>query len=98
MTTSTLFHTQGIRGFKYEKTHRKNGTEYYYVRSSAVHVDCPLCGSAQTVIVNTSKTREIRGLHIGLKKLFLESKFAECFVQIAVDVLKRRLLFARDLT
>jgi len=70
MTTSTLFHTQGIRGFKYEKTHRKNGTEYYYVRSSATHVHCPCCDSAQTTIVKTGKTREIRGLHIGLKKRF----------------------------
>ena len=71
MTTSALFHTQGIRGFKYEKTHRKNGVEYYHVRSSAAHVDCPLCGSADTVIVKTAKTREIRGLHIGLKKTIL---------------------------
>jgi len=70
MTTSALFHTQGIRGFKYEKTYRKNGTEYYYVSSSAAHVDCPHCGSADTVIVKTGKMRDIRGLHIGLKKRF----------------------------
>ena len=68
MTTSTLFHTQGIRGFKYVKTHRKNGTEYYYVRSSATHLSCPCCRSAQTAIVNTGKVREIRGLHVGFKK------------------------------
>jgi hypothetical protein len=72
MTTSSLslFHTQGIRGFKYEKTYRKNGTEYYYVRSSAAHVDCPHCGSADTTIIKTEKIREIRGLHIGFKKTF----------------------------
>jgi hypothetical protein len=68
MTTSTLFHTQGIRGFKYEKTHRKNGTEYYYVRSSAAHLDCPDCKCTETTIVETGKRREISGLHVGLKK------------------------------
>lgn len=68
MTTSTLFHTQGIRGFKYEKTHRKNGTEYYYVRSSAAHLACPDCKCTETTIVETGKRREISGLHVGLKK------------------------------
>jgi len=68
MTTSSLYHTQGIRGFKYQKTERKNGTEYYYLHSTTAHLTCPCCGSADTSIVKTGKTRNIRALHIGLKK------------------------------
>ena len=68
MTTSTLFHTQGIRGFKYEKTYRKNGTEYYYLRSSAKEHRCPDCSSTETSIVETGKRREISGVHVGFKK------------------------------
>ena len=41
MTTSTLFHTQGIRGFKYQKTQRIQGIEYYSVHSTASHLSCP---------------------------------------------------------
>jgi hypothetical protein len=69
--------TQGIRGFKYDgglpsmveqQTHRENGTEYYYVRSSAAHFDCPDCKCTETTIVETGKRREISGLHVGFKK------------------------------
>ncbi len=68
MTTSTLYHTQGIRGFKYQKTKRIRSTEYYYVCSSATHLKCTSCKSSNTVIVKTGKTREVRGQHVGLKK------------------------------
>jgi hypothetical protein len=77
MTFNWTLVTQGIRGFKYDgglpsmveqQTHRENGTEYYYVRSSAAHFDCPDCKCTETTIVETGKRREISGLHVGFKK------------------------------
>jgi hypothetical protein len=98
MTTSTLFHTQGIRGFKYQKTQRIKGIEYYSVHSTASRLSCPCCGSQDTVIAKTGKTRDIRGLHIGLKKRFCESRYVASFVRIAGLALKSRFLFVRGLT
>lgn len=69
MTTSSLYHTQGIVGFNYEKTVRTADTEIYLLRSSAKQQPCPQCRSWQTSIVETGRTRDIRGLCIGLKKL-----------------------------
>lgn len=68
MTTSCLYHTQGIRGFKYQKSERRADTEIYYLHSTASHLACPCCGCKDTCIVKTGKTRDIRGLCIGLKK------------------------------
>jgi transposase len=71
MTTSTLYHTQGVHGFKYQKTQRKNKTEYYFVYSTATQVNCPCCKSSNTCIAKTGTTRDIRGVHIGFKKVIL---------------------------
>ena len=68
MTTSSLYHTQGIRGFKYQKTERTKDTEIYYLHSTAKKLACPRCQSKETSMVRTGKTRDIRGLCIGLKK------------------------------
>jgi hypothetical protein len=68
MTTSSLYHTQGIRGYNYQKTERTKDTEIYYLHSNALQLACPVCNSRQTSIVETGKTRDIRGLCIGLKK------------------------------
>jgi len=68
MTISSLYHTQGIRGYKYQKTERTKDTEIYYLHSKALSLACPECNSRQTSIVHTGKTRDIRGLCIGLKK------------------------------
>ena len=68
MTISSLYHTQGIRGYKYQKTGRTKDTEIYYLHSKALRVACPGCNSRQTSLVQTGKTRDIRGLCIGLKK------------------------------
>jgi hypothetical protein len=35
MTISSLYHTQGIRGYKYQKTERTADTEIYYLHSKA---------------------------------------------------------------
>ncbi len=68
MTTSSLYHTQGIRGYKYQKTHRTKDTEIYFLHSTATELACPVCQSTDTSIVQTGRNRNIRGLSIGLKK------------------------------
>lgn len=68
MTTSSFYRTQGIRGYKLQKTEWTKDTEIYHLHSTARQRDCPRCGSKDTSIVETGKTRDIRGLCIGLKK------------------------------
>jgi hypothetical protein len=70
MTTSIIYHIQGIRGFHYKKTRRKNQTEYYHIISTATEAICPCCKSKQAQFIETAEQRSIRGLPIGLKKRF----------------------------
>lgn len=69
MSTSHFYHTQGIRGYKLKRMERVGGVEIACVYSSARRVACPVCGAWATGIVRTSKTRDIRGLSIGLKRM-----------------------------
>ena len=71
MTTSSLYHTQGTRSYKYQKTKREAGIEIYYLCSSAESRPCPKCRSWKTTFIETGKTRDIRGLFIGLKQVIL---------------------------
>jgi len=71
MTTSCLYHTQGIRGYKYEKTERIGLTEIYYLHSTTHSLSCPCCGSKETTLVKTGKARDIRGLCIGFKQTIM---------------------------
>ncbi len=71
MSTSALYHTQGTFGYQYQKTERAAGLEIYYLHSAAKNQACPKCGSRQTTLVETGKTRDIRGLCIGFKKTVL---------------------------
>lgn len=68
MTTSSLYHTQGIRGYNYQKVERTADTEIYYLHSTAKQQPCPRCRSQNTSLAQTGTTRDIRGLCIGLKK------------------------------
>ena len=68
MTTSYLYHTQGIRGYQYQKTERAAGVEIYCLHSTAKQCACPQCRSWDTTLVETGRTRDIRGLCIGFKK------------------------------
>ena len=68
MSTSLLYHTQGMYGYQYQKTERLAGTEIYYLHSSAKNAVCPKCRSRDTSFAETGRTRDIRGLCIGLKK------------------------------
>jgi len=69
MTTSSLYHTQGVRGYRLQKTERVADTEIYYLHSTTEHQPCPQCHSRDTQLVETGRNRNIRGLCIGLKKL-----------------------------
>ena len=68
MTTSTLYHTQGIYGFQYKRTQRKGQTEFYHVVGSSRQLKCPCCASKKTKIYTTNQIRQVRGVPIGLKK------------------------------
>ncbi|MEO0511129.1 MAG: hypothetical protein AAF065_14870 [Verrucomicrobiota bacterium] len=70
MTTSIVYHTQGIRGFHYEKTVRKDQTEYYHIICTATKAVCPCCKSKQAKFVETVQQRFIRELPAGLKNGF----------------------------
>lgn len=98
MTISTLFHTQGIRGFKYQKTHRTSDTEYYSVSSSASSLSCSCCGSAHTAIIRTGKTRKIKGLPVGFKKRFFWLTFDAFTASIVMPLFRNQFLFAQALT
>ena len=69
MSTSHFYHTQGIRGFTVKRMERVGAIEIACVCSSSRHASCPQCASWNTSIVETSKTRDIRGLSIGLKRM-----------------------------
>lgn len=68
MLISSLYHTQGITGYNYQKTERIKGVKIYHLHSKAKQHACPKCCSWKTSLVETGKTRDIRGLCIGLKK------------------------------
>lgn len=69
MSTSHFYHTQGIRGYTLKRLERSGGVEIACVCSSSQHAPCPQCAAWNTSIVETSKTRDILGLSIGLKRM-----------------------------
>jgi len=69
MSTSHFYHTQGIRGFKLKKLMRLGGVEIACMEAQARRVACPVCGAWDTRLVRTAKTRDVRGLSIGLKRM-----------------------------
>ena len=84
MTTSTLYHTQGVRGFHHKKTKREGRTEFYHIASSAKQVRCACCNSQDTAVVPTREQRKIHGVPIGLKKRFWSLKFGAFGAMTAV--------------
>ena len=83
MSTSLLYHTQGTYGYQYQKAKRVRGVEIYYMHSSAKSGMCPKCRSWDISFVETGRTRDIRGLCIGLKKRFCASPCGELSVLAA---------------
>jgi len=96
MTTSSLYHTQGIRGYKYQKTKRTKDTEIYYLHSKAHRLACPECNSRQTSLVETGKTRDIRGLCIGLKKTIMRIAIRRIVCQTCGASMQEPISFCSD--
>jgi len=69
MSTSHFYHTQGIRGFKLKRMERIHGIEIACITATSDYVTCRKCQSRNVSIVHTNKTRDIRGLSIGLKRM-----------------------------
>ena len=67
MTISSLYHTQEICGYKYQKTEHTAETEIYYLHSKAKRLPCPACRSRDTTLVRTGKTHDIQDLFMGHK-------------------------------
>ena len=97
MLISSLQHTQGIVGYNYQKTERTSDTEIYYLHSKATHLPCPNCRSWNTSLVKTGKTRDIRGLCIGLKKQSCAFLSVESAVKVAIHRIRSRFGFAPTL-
>ena len=68
MSISSLYHTQGIVGYNYQKTERTKDTEIYYLHSKTTQAACPKRRSWSTSIVKTGEMRDTQGLCIGFKK------------------------------
>gem|GEM_PF-1852688 len=83
MTTSIIYHTQGIRGFHYKKTIRKDQTEFYHITSTATEAVCPCCQSKHAKFIQTAEHRSIRGLPIGSKKQFSLFRSGEFAARVA---------------
>lgn len=96
MTTSNLYHTQGIRDYKYQKTERAGDTEIYYLNSNNFIKSCSCCKSEQISVVKTGKTRDIRGLFIGLKKRLCGFLLGRFVVKVVEYQSKKRFRFAQE--
>jgi transposase len=68
MTTSAIYHIQGIKKFKHISTKYKNGNCHQKIEAS--EHSCPKCGSPE-VSLYAVRERIIRGQNLGRKKVFL---------------------------
>ncbi len=73
MSTSQLFHAQGIREFHHVKEEYRDGKIYKTIRRAPGKVRCPRCGS-RSVKARAWGSRQIMGLPIGDRKVILVVK------------------------
>lgn len=73
MSTSLLYHTQGLREYKYLSTEFINGKVHINIEQKKELLACVNCGS-QDIEVIKLKTRQIKGLPIGTKQTVFEVK------------------------
>jgi hypothetical protein len=92
MTTSSLYRTQGTRGYKCQMTLRVGETEIYYLNSTTKSRPCPKCHSRNTSFIQTGKTRDIRVLFIGFKKVILRVALRNIY-KMAMDSTLARTAF-----
>lgn len=65
MLISALLHTQEIAAYNDQGTERTKDPEICYLHSKAEYLACQHCRSWTTSLIETGKTRDIRGLCIG---------------------------------
>lgn len=71
VSTSLLYHTQGLRGYLYQATAYVGGAVTFRIAHDPRTLCCPECGS-WNVWCRGTKTRTFRGIPIGGKPVFLE--------------------------
>lgn len=70
MSTSLLYHVQGIAGFEHVKFEFQEGAVLWNIQGPRKHVRCPACRSRR-VNIREYRTRRIRGLPTGGRKNIL---------------------------
>jgi transposase len=73
MSTSFIYHTYGLVGYKYTKTEYMKGCIYIHIRKELWKVQCPCCKSSH-VIFRGLKNRIFKTLPIGKRRVFLVLK------------------------
>jgi transposase len=70
MSTSLLYHGFGINGYKYVRTHYKNGSIIFTIRQEPTDLCCAICGSRH-IIRRGLIQRMFKTLPIGKKPVFV---------------------------
>jgi transposase len=70
MSTSLLYHTMGIRGYRYVSTSYENGEITVTIAQGRETCRCPQCQSAN-VILKGGEWRRFRGVPIGRKPVWI---------------------------
>jgi len=68
MSTSTLYHTFGIRGYAYVKTTYAKGKTIFTIRQAPKKLRCPVCGSRH-VVCRGARRRCFRALPVGRRTI-----------------------------
>ena len=80
-TTSYLYHTLGLKGYRQERTEYRDGSVYHHVSKEAEARRCAHCGSRWVhLVMNGTFTREFHALPVGRRKQFvvLHGHFQQC--------------------
>lgn len=78
MSTSLLYHGFGINGYKYVRTHYKNGSIIFTIRQEPTDLCCAICGSRH-IIRRGLIQRMFKTLPIGKKPVFISIKISRVF-------------------
>lgn len=71
MSTSTLYHGFGLKGYDYVRSDYREGAIIFTARPQARLIVCPVCGCSE-IIRRGSFTRMLRTVPIGCKPVWLE--------------------------
>jgi len=70
MSTSILYHSFGIRGYKYLKSEFRNGATYFHIEKSSSKQYCSVCQS-RNVIRKGCTIRKLKTLPVGDRRVYL---------------------------